>query len=617
MDRAAFRITALSRAPDRTTYTHPSNQITMHLDPILTELLRNNELPSESRLQETMQLRSGAHEDLLHIDTEIQHLMAKREQVQRSLDVYNTILSPARRLLPDVLQEIFYHCIGQTYPILSATEAPMLLTRVCSLWRSVALSSPRIWTRLHIPLPGDPKMYSRYGTFRMNDDQAGEIRRQMFSKMMQLRCRAVKDWLDRSGSLPLSLSISFPFGYESPTDNSDVEEDEVVDPLFHTIRPFAPRWRHLALSMPFYIYQKLETTIPLDNLSMLRYLKGNIHFHDATPIAPQPTPVPLHIIDLPALEGLSIYCMQLTMNLRHHPNSWDRLTDICFESPVSDTDLHGMLKQCHNLIALDVYIQIPWVRLEGLKPTLEMVFLPHLEILKLRESGPASSVISAINAPFVKSLQYICPQRYEHYDDLLDPPSLSIPESLIWLISNAAASLETLSINPRAFLLEHVLQCLQLAVHVKELIFGSDEPIFSYPVLEEDIHCETSNDWFNLEAFTVHTPEYGSSTHSSTPLQNDILLPNLESLEANGGYLIADKNLRKILTSRIDSAQRGLTTPLRRVKVQFARKKREDIGPEIVARARDAGVEMKLDLIYPPPGPNIAPLSPSFLLPDS
>jgi hypothetical protein len=130
----------------------------MYLDPILTELLRNNEVPLESQLQETMQLRSRANEDLMHINTEIQRLMAKREQVQSSLDIYNTILSPARRLLPDILQEIFYHCIGRTYPILSATEAPMILTRVCSLWRSVALSSPRIWTRIHIPLPGNPRI---------------------------------------------------------------------------------------------------------------------------------------------------------------------------------------------------------------------------------------------------------------------------------------------------------------------------------------------------------------------------------------------------------------------------------------------------------------------------
>ena len=78
----------------------------MQLDPILTELLRNNELPTEEKIQEAIKLRSQANEDLLQIDAEIQPLKAKREQVQRSLDIYNTVLSPARRLLPDILQEI-------------------------------------------------------------------------------------------------------------------------------------------------------------------------------------------------------------------------------------------------------------------------------------------------------------------------------------------------------------------------------------------------------------------------------------------------------------------------------------------------------------------------------
>ena len=56
-------------------------------------------------------------------------------------------------------------------------------------------------------------------------------------------------------------------------------------------------------------------------------------------------------------------------------------------------------------------------------------------------------------------------------------------------------------------------------------------------------------------------------------------------------------------------------------KYKFSRKKREDIEPEIVARARDAGIGMELDLvylyiIYQPSGPNIGPLFPSFLLPE-
>ena len=100
------------------------------------------------------------------------------------------------------------------------------------------------------------------------------------------------------------------------------------------------------------------------------------------------------------------------------------------------------------------------------------------------------------------------------------------------------------------------------------------------------------------------------------PLQSQFLLPNLESLEANGGYIIRDEKVYSILTSRIWAARHGMISPLRRVKIQFWRQKEEDIVPEIVAYAREAGMLMKLDLRYRPSGlVNVGPLSPSFLLP--
>ena len=576
----------------------------MHLNPILTKLSRNNELPSELNLQETMQLRLRATEDLLHIDTEIERLMAKREQVQRSLDIYNIILSPARRLLPDILREIFYHCIVRTYPILSAMEAPMVLTRVCSLWRSVALSSPRIWTRLHIPLPGNPRVSSNN---MMSNSGTLELREKL-SKTMALRCQAVKEWLDRSGSCPLLLSIAHPDEYSTHVGgNRGEEEDDVAGPLFQVIHPYAPRWAHLRLSMPLRIYQKLEKKIPLDRLSRLQSFTGNISSPGLSPGAGS-TPTPLHIIELPSLKKLSLNCLQLTINLGRYQNSWNRLTNIRFESPVTDTDFLELLRQCRNLVILDVNVQVPWLRPESLEPNLAMVILPHLESLKLRESGESSPAIFAVNAPSLKLLQYRCPPRYHNTFEL----RLLRPEELIWLISNAAASLETLSIEPQAFEPQDVLECLRLAVHVKDLTFG-DNFLFG-PDSQEGIHY---HDFFDLETFTVPTTEYESSTTSSMPLQTEFLLPKLESLQVNDGYIIGDDKMRKILTSRIDAAQRRLTSPLRYVKIQFWRQKEHDIVPEIVARARDVGIEMKLDLVYRPSGsPSVGPLLPSFLLPD-
>ncbi|KAF8961828.1 hypothetical protein BDZ97DRAFT_1663533, partial [Flammula alnicola] len=65
-------------------------------------------------------------------------------------------LSPARSLPSDVLHEIFYHCLPtHRNLIISASEAPILLTHICGSWRCIALDSPRIWAKLYIPIQGN------------------------------------------------------------------------------------------------------------------------------------------------------------------------------------------------------------------------------------------------------------------------------------------------------------------------------------------------------------------------------------------------------------------------------------------------------------------------------
>ena len=58
---------------------------------------------SQNQLQEAFELRSRSQEDLLQIDAEIRQLKEKRAGVQTFIGTHTLILSPARRLLPDIL----------------------------------------------------------------------------------------------------------------------------------------------------------------------------------------------------------------------------------------------------------------------------------------------------------------------------------------------------------------------------------------------------------------------------------------------------------------------------------------------------------------------------------
>ncbi|KIM36882.1 hypothetical protein M413DRAFT_77600, partial [Hebeloma cylindrosporum] len=133
----------------------------MSLKPEFAALLRNNDIPSESAIREVKEALKTPFNELREIEVEIQRLCdlvetlkIERQGVQRRIDDYNVILSPVRRLPVDVLHEIFFRCLPtHRNPTMQLSEAPVLLTRICSSWRAIALSSPRIWSKIHIPLP--------------------------------------------------------------------------------------------------------------------------------------------------------------------------------------------------------------------------------------------------------------------------------------------------------------------------------------------------------------------------------------------------------------------------------------------------------------------------------
>ncbi|KDR83081.1 hypothetical protein GALMADRAFT_56814, partial [Galerina marginata CBS 339.88] len=181
------------------------------MDPQIFRLFANNEQPSDGMAKIVQELIVTRRRELELAQREIQTLQNRLkelnpicETIQQSISDLSALIS-LRRLPTDILGEIFLHCLP-TYrnPTLSALEAPMVLTRVCSLWRSVALSSPRLWARLHIPF-SDDYLDAVTDEFHAGDN-AEELRLKAI-KVLQLRCNVVEEWLMRSGTCPLDISI--------------------------------------------------------------------------------------------------------------------------------------------------------------------------------------------------------------------------------------------------------------------------------------------------------------------------------------------------------------------------------------------------------------------------
>ncbi|KAJ7230267.1 hypothetical protein GGX14DRAFT_582649 [Mycena pura] len=132
------------------------------------QLLHSNEAPLESELADIETASSDLDAHLALLDDEIARLKARVEQLEEERLAIGTrrqrnhaILSPLRRIPPEVLVEVFLCSLPPEYVDYNRgrydiKESPWVLTHVCSRWRTVALSTSSLWSRIVIAYhPGD------------------------------------------------------------------------------------------------------------------------------------------------------------------------------------------------------------------------------------------------------------------------------------------------------------------------------------------------------------------------------------------------------------------------------------------------------------------------------
>ncbi|KAK7001510.1 hypothetical protein R3P38DRAFT_3049490 [Favolaschia claudopus] len=148
------------------------------------EYLHTNYVPTDAEIEKILSHLLLHEAELAHLEARIQDLTEKRDRVKSYVESHRALISNPRRMPQDVLEGIFLQCLPtQRNPIMSASEAPMLLGQICSGWRSIAFGMPKLWASLHISLA--------------------------FVAFKEGRKAAMLDWLERSAPLPLNLSVVF------------------------------------------------------------------------------------------------------------------------------------------------------------------------------------------------------------------------------------------------------------------------------------------------------------------------------------------------------------------------------------------------------------------------
>jgi hypothetical protein len=259
-----------------------------HMDasPFL-EVFRTNYAPSPEEVTQIRRYVSTPLETLRRVEVEISRLRFYQDQLKDVVDPHLALLSPIRRVPIELLQQIFLFCLPEDRNVcMHASEAPLLLGRVCMRWREIVRETPGMWRSLHVVVPPS-----------YEGDTLHEERRE-----------AVKIWLARSGHLPIRVSLRL-FRHKDAWGNAGGKTKDMtasqVRPFFLAILPFYSRLEMLSIDGPNYAYRELSPALfnlsELPNLKRLRVIEGGDYWSDEI-LMPSTT----HLIKSVPLEELVI-----------------------------------------------------------------------------------------------------------------------------------------------------------------------------------------------------------------------------------------------------------------------------------------------------------------------
>ncbi|KAJ7259839.1 hypothetical protein C8J57DRAFT_1233499 [Mycena rebaudengoi] len=288
----------------------------------LHDRLETNYVPSETERREILDFCQQGRQRISSLYWELDmhyyttyHLQSQVSPIVAAYAPFEALISPMRTIPPEILQDMFVACLPSHHgAIMHISEAPLLLGRVCRLWRSIALGTPELWASLHAVVPAS-------------------------SADAERRCQEIQMWLQCSGNCPISLSLVFPQGFS-------VEDTESFVDL---VLSYRHRCKELKLlSMPHEQLSKFFS-LPAGDFPLLETIVVADQFYSLL----QPTTA-LEIMSMPTLlSNISLSSDRNRVPIPHCP--WVQITTLrleCEEYATLAGDMGLLLTiigQCANL----------------------------------------------------------------------------------------------------------------------------------------------------------------------------------------------------------------------------------------------------------------------------
>ncbi|KJA19299.1 hypothetical protein HYPSUDRAFT_894987 [Hypholoma sublateritium FD-334 SS-4] len=321
---------------------------------------------------------------------------------------------PLHRLPDDVLRAIFVECLDCTRnPTMARTDAPVLLTRISSYTRRVALAAPELWAALHIPIMTPS---------RRSDDGSTEV--------MAARVRGVEEWLlRRAASMPLSITVHEPW-----SGDDDPPEAGFNNPFTHWVVTVllrcCARWRDVSFLLVSVSAVHRIAALTAANCPVLRSV--SLHGRRAGFSQGAKAWKNSRLFSGPALQKFSTTLIERGNGTRlyNFDIRWANITHLCLRGvfkgrqhsndtqfhQVSTTTLRAILRQATRLVSLDTAV-VSTIDAGGAIP---LPFLTALTVSEEYDKDYRGGILEHIRAPHLETVSYTM-----QLERPIPPPSLT------------------------------------------------------------------------------------------------------------------------------------------------------------------------------------------------
>ncbi|KAJ6472797.1 hypothetical protein DFH09DRAFT_1475082 [Mycena vulgaris] len=433
-------------------------------------------------------------DEITDLQKAVEKLRDERDKLGAYVDAHMALISPVRRLPLDIIQEIFIACLpAHRNCVMSAVEAPVLLGRICSSWRTISLSTPHLWSKLHVVEPTQPPHFAVFI---------------LFDKKVAQRLETTKMWLGRSGQCPLSISV-----------NAIASEAGFAAEIIQALLPFKSRWEHIAFTAKSSVFEALshltEVDVPMLKSIHMTEIDDHISFRwDSLQL-------------LRSADILSAYISGGSFTPLELPLSWNGLRDLSIQRgwardgvALSRDTVLQLFSRCPQLRTCRLQLHGDFENHSSLEePILE---LPFLHTLAIECFGTPSTIIpplfDRLSFPQLRSLTLH--GRIGYDDHTLYGPFFA-----------AAPRIESLDLTTELFTKTSLTDFLRGAPHtIREIKINAVEAYSEGPssILDDQI----------IELFMP-------SSEFPTPC-----CVGLEVLEITKGCYFSDDTLLRLIESR-------------------------------------------------------------------